>query len=776
MSKTAVCGQSNANTFNAVFLGAISIAVSSLISQISLAATLVSMSLDESFNLKNSTVTHLRTMRSAYDSARWEQCLSEAAKAKRVAKSLQPWILSLELECASKLSATKANANRLSRILAQVDGQKEAMAYGPWASRLRKAWAKTSLVAIDMDQKTNRVRALAQIEKLAATLAAHSAAFGDSAMRDAFLDASERAKFWKIGGELHFLAQKNGAAREFYRRSVAEQEQSDVRERLRLLDAQLSTAKVETAPFAPTAKQPDGDAEEIELADRIAGLLKAGDLVAAGADSMKLMREFPGSPRAKWAADRVLENMISVSEKNADRFLPLRDALLKQMTKGEPERVAEWARVLFNRGLWAESAALGKEAVEKLEPSRATRALELAMDAAYAIDDFKMVRRYAEELISKHAGTAASRTAALRLGLEAYRRGDYARSIAVFERLVATQSSETLELQARYWLWRSLEKIKSERAKIEGEELARRFPFSYYGLRARLEGGDGRIDWSKENTVKGKVVVAQWLTQEEKLGWERAGFLISSGWFDEAQAELRLLPVPVTPEEKAVRAHIWSLAKNFLLASRLANEAWDAKFELRRPELMQAAWPAEFKSLFETSAKAKGLSPLLTRSLTKQESGYNTRAVSTSNALGLMQMIPPTAREIAVDLKLGTLNLPDDMFEPKRNIEMGTHYIAKMLNQFKGHVPLALAAYNAGPTRLNRWLGSRPTLAGLADSRSSASEFEIWIDEFPFSETSFYVKAILRNVLLYQIVETGAVAQEEPLWKATGASQVASGK
>lgn len=50
------------------------------------------------------------------------------------------------------------------------------------------------------------------------------------------------------------------------------------------------------------------------------------------------------------------------------------------------------------------------------------------------------------------------------------------------------------------------------------------------------------------------------------------------------------------------------------------------------------------------------------------------------------------------------------MFDPDRNIRMGTHYVAKMLNQFKGHVPLALAAYNNGPTRVDRWMKSRPTL------------------------------------------------------------------
>jgi hypothetical protein len=107
------------------------------------------------------------------------------------------------------------------------------------------------------------------------------------------------------------------------------------------------------------------------------------------------------------------------------------------------------------------------------------------------------------------------------------------------------------------------------------------------------------------------------LTQEEKLSLDRAMLLVSAGWFEEAQAELRILPEPVSPDEKAIRAKIWAAAKNFLAASKLANEAWDVKFELRSPELMKAVWPQEHKEFFESAAKIKNLDPVLTRSLTK---------------------------------------------------------------------------------------------------------------------------------------------------------------
>lgn len=726
----------------------------------------VALNLHEPLTSKSTAVTRLSEMRAALESGKIDQCLSKATQAKRLAKSLEPWILNLELQCALKLSQVRATSDRLNKILLETEVKPQFFVAGPWQTALKKSAAQARLLAVEVDLKFNRARAWTHVEKLSNVLAGVPSA-------QAPLNESDRAKLWRLAGELLFLEQKNEGAREFFRRSLQEQEQPDLRERWRALTAQAPVEANASPPLSATAKQPDGSEREIELYDRISESLKGGDLVAAASDAVRLMNDFSGSPRAKWAADRTQESLISVSERSGAKFIPVREALLKSMESADADRLAEWSRVLFNRGLWAESARLGRAAISKPGGNRATRTLEIAMDASYAIDDFKSVNAIGSELVEKHAGTASARTAALRMGLAAFRLQEFSQSAALFEKLISTPSTETLELQARYWLWRSLERLKNERATAEAEELSRRFPFSYYGLRARLELNGGTIDWSQENEktnpktdrIENKI----WVTQQEKLGFDRALVLVSAGWFDEAQEELSLLPPPMSPDAKAVRARLWAAARNFLLASKLANEAWDAKFELRRPELMSVVWPNEHRDIFEAAARAKSVDAVLLRSLTKQESGFNRTAVSSSGALGLMQMIPPTAREIADDLKLGRLTLPTDLFQPERNIKMGTHYVAKMLTQFKGHVPLALAAYNNGPTRVERWMKGRPSLTGLEASRSSAPESEIWFDEFPFNETSFYVKAILRNQMLYQIVENGRLMAQEPLWKSPSA-------
>ena len=97
-------------------------------------------------------------------------------------------------------------------------------------------------------------------------------------------------------------------------------------------------------------------------------------------------------------------------------------------------------------------------------------------------------------------------------------------------------------------------------------------------------------------------------------------------------------------------------------------------------------------------ASSHGLDPRLVQALMQAESGYNPRAVSRKGAIGLMQLMPATARELAVP----------DPFNPEQNIRGGVTYLRRMLDLFGGRVELALAAYNAGPGAVQRHRGIPP--------------------------------------------------------------------
>jgi soluble lytic murein transglycosylase len=129
-----------------------------------------------------------------------------------------------------------------------------------------------------------------------------------------------------------------------------------------------------------------------------------------------------------------------------------------------------------------------------------------------------------------------------------------------------------------------------------------------------------------------------------------------------------------------------------------------------------------------------------------------------------MQLLPMTGQELAHDFKIKDYSVPESLYDPDINIKLGSNYLARMIHNFNGNVPLAVAAYNAGPTRLRRWMAARKDITPLENANTSSPEVEVWIDELPWDETSFYVKAVLRNWMIYRLLDGSKVTMSEPIW------------
>jgi soluble lytic murein transglycosylase len=133
----------------------------------------------------------------------------------------------------------------------------------------------------------------------------------------------------------------------------------------------------------------------------------------------------------------------------------------------------------------------------------------------------------------------------------------------------------------------------------------------------------------------------------------------------------------------------------------------------------------------------------LALALTRQESGFNAAAISSSGALGLMQLLPATAREVA-----GKLSLPFVQekltSDPSYNVTLGSQYLAQMLKRFGGSYEVALAAYNAGPNRVARWLDT------MGDPRGGKVDMVDWIEMIPLRETRNYVQRIMEGLGVYR--------------------------
>lgn len=128
--------------------------------------------------------------------------------------------------------------------------------------------------------------------------------------------------------------------------------------------------------------------------------------------------------------------------------------------------------------------------------------------------------------------------------------------------------------------------------------------------------------------------------------------------------------------------------------------------------------------------------------ITRQESQFAEQAVSHAGARGLMQLMPGTAREQSGKNGL-SYNLSSLTDDPQYNLRLGSGYIERMLDYYGGSYPLAIAAYNAGPGNVNKWLRAN------GDPRLGGIDWIKWIEDIPVSETRNYVKRVLENVVVY---------------------------
>jgi soluble lytic murein transglycosylase len=152
----------------------------------------------------------------------------------------------------------------------------------------------------------------------------------------------------------------------------------------------------------------------------------------------------------------------------------------------------------------------------------------------------------------------------------------------------------------------------------------------------------------------------------------------------------------------------------------------------------QLAFPLPYRSLIVKYSTQAGLDPFLVAALIRQESEFNPKALSVAKAVGLMQIMPPVGRELARKVPVRGFRT-SQLTSPETNIRIGTYYFRRLLDSCDGKLEDALAAYNAGRSRVTLWRGWGP----FEDSHEFA-------ETIPFAQTRDYVQIILRNMELYR--------------------------
>lgn len=171
-----------------------------------------------------------------------------------------------------------------------------------------------------------------------------------------------------------------------------------------------------------------------------------------------------------------------------------------------------------------------------------------------------------------------------------------------------------------------------------------------------------------------------------------------------------------------------------------------AKLALRKQViLLEAGWPQI------PLPEVLGVEPALALAITRQESEFNPQARSGSDARGLMQLLPSTARHVA---KRHDWNYADDLLEsPNDNITLGSTYLGQIIDGFGGSYILGIASYNGGPGSVRKWLS---TMGPLPKNKDAAIN---WLESIPYGETRNYVMRVLENLQVYRALN----AQDKPL-------------
>lgn len=146
--------------------------------------------------------------------------------------------------------------------------------------------------------------------------------------------------------------------------------------------------------------------------------------------------------------------------------------------------------------------------------------------------------------------------------------------------------------------------------------------------------------------------------------------------------------------------------------------------------LRQLLYPIHYAGTISAAAREEGLDPFMVAAVIRTESRFRPAVESSKGARGLMQIMPDTGRWAAAQLKIEPYS--DDLLkEPATNIRIGSWYLRRLIDQYRGDVVIALAAYNGGPSNVDRW---------LADGRWSGKLAEL--SSIPYAETAEYVRRV----------------------------------
>ncbi|MGH7466539.1 MAG: transglycosylase SLT domain-containing protein [Longimicrobiales bacterium] len=333
---------------------------------------------------------------------------------------------------------------------------------------------------------------------------------------------------------------------------------------------------------------------------------------------------------------------------------------------------------------------------------------------------------------SESAGLAHMRLGAIALG-----QGDYAGAAALLADYRNAFPAGARHQQATYWLGRTQLALDDTLQANANLRKARDLdPFSFYGMRAAETINEAVIHQRLAPDPTSSPVNKQ----SVDAALLRFDLMRSVGWNEAANFELERMREFFYDEPGA----FYALAEGLNQRNRTSVGIAMGR-ELARREggtwnrrSLRIVYPLPYRDLIEKHARSRGINPFFMAALIRQESMFNPAATSSVGARGLMQVMPSTGRSLARSLGIRRFNATM-LFTPETNLRIGSRFLADQIKSWGGRTDFVLAAYNAGPSRVQRWR-----------QFPEARDADLFLERIPFEETRDYVRIVQLNARIYQ--------------------------
>jgi soluble lytic murein transglycosylase-like protein len=358
--------------------------------------------------------------------------------------------------------------------------------------------------------------------------------------------------------------------------------------------------------------------------------------------------------------------------------------------------------------------------------------LDMLIDAAEAKNQDAYERELVPQIIQIDPGNEGGLQHFWDRGWGAYERGDFNGAREMFDFIEKTYRNVNVKRAARYWFARAGDRLgRKEEAAAIYRALAAAPYDDIYALESEARGAPRPPDAPnpvRMNRPDWRDVAEKNMPPELRLAYELTALS------DVADARREIAKNQKFSNQRfadALTADLDNSTGNMegmmLAARRAFPELATVDQDSVPPYFLKMYYPVRYEDAIRKYASKEDLDPYLVFGLIHQESYFDPRARSPVGAVGLMQLMPPTARELAQ-----MLHTSSSLTDPVNNIRLGTHHLRQLVDLFHGNTNLAIASYNAGQGRVMQWRRAAP-----------GKPMDEFIEAISFRETRTYVKHVV---------------------------------